>query len=565
MSKRLSTEARKIQANSIHHNKYDYSLWPSTISLNNTVSISCPTHGIFMQSIKNHIILGHGCRQCHNDRLGHTRKKTTSQFIIQSHQIHHNKYDYSEWANVVYSTSKVPIICPIHGKFKQTINSHLQGCGCPACKKDSISVVNKKNKTTFIDQCSIIHHNKYDYSGWDNAVYSTSKVPIGCPIHGEFIQTVNSHMSGRQGCPKCKVDRTKKTNMKKFGSSYWMNSHISIDTQNKLSNKRWLITQHHDNKKTQLDIASQLAISATTVAHRMQQFNITTAHYFTSKGELELQEYIRSFGVEIKTNDRTVISPHELDIYLPEYNLAFEYNGLFWHSERAGKNATYHLNKNITCERVGVRLVQIFEDEWRDYNDKCKSTIRHLLGRSPKGVFARNTTIKEIPWKQAKEFLDKYHLLNAGAPGNYRIGAFNKDNQLVGVMVFGRQNNEHSSKNVIELRRFVTDKNNNPGLGSKMFAYAISNKHYAKVIAFVDRRWFNGLVKDYIGFVKIHETKPTVWWTNGKDRHHRRIYTKQELIKITELPAMTSKREMMAYIGFYRIWDCGKIKLEFTS
>ena len=116
-------------------------------------------------------------------------------FIHSAHKIHGDKYDYSK---VVYKNNKteVCIICPIHGEFYQTPNSHLKGRGCPIC-----GGTKKLTKEDFITKAKEIHGDKYDYS---KVVYKNNKteVCIICPIHGEFYQTPKNHLSGR-GCPKC--------------------------------------------------------------------------------------------------------------------------------------------------------------------------------------------------------------------------------------------------------------------------------------------------------------------------------------------------------------------------
>jgi hypothetical protein len=55
-------------------------------------------------------------------------------FINMAKEIHGNKYNYSLVDYKINST-KVKIICPIHGEFEQTPNMHLQGRGCPICNK----------------------------------------------------------------------------------------------------------------------------------------------------------------------------------------------------------------------------------------------------------------------------------------------------------------------------------------------------------------------------------------------------------------------------------------------
>jgi len=559
MSKKLSTAERIQQSHKIHNSKYDYSLWPSDVKLATLVDIICPEHGKFEQTIKNHITAGHGCRLCHNDRLGKQRKLPTAHFITKSNEMHNNKYDYSMWDSNISSADIVDIVCLVHGTFAQRVNKHMSGDGCPVCKQDTLSKAMKKDVSHFLNQMKITHGSLYDYSLLPPVVYSDQKVDIICNAHGQFSQQANAHILG-QGCPACKKIRTKTTNLNKYGTTHWVNKHIPPDVVTKLESIDWLVEQHHTNKLSQLEIAEGLGVSATTVARSMKTFDIEIRNYFTSIGQKEIEQFLVDAGVDIVTNTRSIIPPYELDIYLPEYNLAIEYNGLYWHSDAAGKDSTYHLNKTQQCENNNIRLIHIFEDEWKNMKQQCKDTILHFVGKSKKGDYARKCTTKEISWKQAKEFLTKYHLLGAGTCGNYRIGSFNTNDELIGVMVFGQQNNERSTPGVIELKRFVTNKKNNPGLGSKMFKYALDDKQYEQVIAFVDRRWFTGLVKDYIGFTLLYTTQPTIWWTDGKSRFHRRYITKQQLVD-RGYDANKSKKTILAEQHIYRIWDCGKIKL----
>jgi hypothetical protein len=354
-------------------------------------------------------------------------------------------------------------------------------------------------------------------------------------------------------------NKIKITNEIRYGKQYWSQQHIPNESLALLNDKNWLHTQHIVNKKSIPIIAEELGIWDTTVINYLRKHGITPIKYYSSIGQHQIVEFLKSLGVEnITINNRTMIYPIELDIFLPDYNLAIEYNGLYWHSEAAGKDARYHLKKTEACESKGIRLIQIFEDEWFNMQQQCKDTLRHLLNKSPKGVYARNVTIKEIEWNIAQDFLNKHHLLGAGSPGSYRIGAYTNSGELIGVMVFGKSSSEGT--NELELKRFVTNKQNNPGLGSKMFKYATKQLQCEKVVAFVDRRWFTGLVKDHIGFKKLYTTPPAVWWTDGKQRKHRRFITKKQLIAASSLNN-GSKRAMLANSGFFRIWDCGKIKL----
>ena len=112
MSKKLLTKTIFIErSNKIHMNRYDYSLVNYVHSKTNVIII-CKVHGEFKQSPSKHM-LGQGCKYCNGGF-----KKTNDEFIIDAKKVHGDKYDYSivKYTN---NKTKVDIICPIHGGFKQ--------------------------------------------------------------------------------------------------------------------------------------------------------------------------------------------------------------------------------------------------------------------------------------------------------------------------------------------------------------------------------------------------------------------------------------------------------------
>lgn len=127
------------------------------------------------------------------------RKLTTQEFIEKAKQVHGDKYDYSK-SDYINSRTKVCIICPEHGEFWQTGNAHLSGQNCPKC------VGRDKSKQEVIQNFVTTHGNKYDYSEIPDSPKSHEKVPIICPKHGKFLQTVYNHSIG-QGCPKCAIEK----------------------------------------------------------------------------------------------------------------------------------------------------------------------------------------------------------------------------------------------------------------------------------------------------------------------------------------------------------------------
>ncbi len=188
----------------IHGNKYDYSL----IEYKNNkikVKIICPIHGIFEQTPVSHY--KHGCRKCDNDRKS-IPKITNNIFIKRSNDIHNNEYDY-RLVDYKNSSTKVKIICNVHGEFTQTPNSHLSGRGCQKCAYEKNGENLALNTDIFIHNANKIHNISYDYS---NVVYTriNKKVNILCNKCGlYFTQTPLHHLSG-EGCPKCRSSKGEK-------------------------------------------------------------------------------------------------------------------------------------------------------------------------------------------------------------------------------------------------------------------------------------------------------------------------------------------------------------------
>lgn len=123
------------------------------------------------------------------------KRRTNQQFIQESRQVHGDKYDYSK-CQYIHAHEKVKIICPVHGEFIQSPNSHIRGAGCAACAN-----VKQKSTPEFIEDAKAAHGNKYDYSH-SNYVNWKTHVRIVCPEHGEFLQAPLNHIQG-QGCPVC--------------------------------------------------------------------------------------------------------------------------------------------------------------------------------------------------------------------------------------------------------------------------------------------------------------------------------------------------------------------------
>lgn len=132
---------------------------------------------------------------------------TTQEFIRRAKEVHGNSYDYSK-VEYISTMQHVIIVCPLHGEFRQRPNAHISHAnGCPTCAKHNRGKARAMNTQQFIVKARMLHGDKYDYSKVEYVDTST-KVCIICPIHGEFWQRPNDHLTGH-ACRYCHIDSTK--------------------------------------------------------------------------------------------------------------------------------------------------------------------------------------------------------------------------------------------------------------------------------------------------------------------------------------------------------------------
>jgi hypothetical protein len=283
---------------------------------------------------------------------------------------------------------------------------------------------------------------------------------------------------------------------------------------------------------------------------------------FTSSGaELKFKEFIQeNYEGEIITNSKQIITPYELDIYLPELKLAFEFNGLWWHNELY-KEKKYHLQKTEACEEQGLHLIHIYEDDWLYKRDIIESRILNLLGQSQR-IYARKCELKEIyDNKVIRNFLENNHI--QGFVGSkVKLGLFYED-KLVSLMTLGKKRkamNSSSQEGEYELLRFCNQKGLNVvGGASKLFKYFIRNYQPMEVISYADRSWSQGHLYEKLGFKYISKTPVNYYYVIDGVRKHRFNYRKDKLVKEGFDPSK-NEHEIMLERGLYRIYDSGSLK-----
>ena len=297
--------------------------------------------------------------------------------------------------------------------------------------------------------------------------------------------------------------------------------------------------------------------------------------YGTSMVEDEIASFIKEIlpNYKILTNVRDILDGKELDIYIPNKNIAIEINGLYWHSELSGKKSkTYHLEKTNICHNLGIDLIHIFDVEWALKKEIVMSRLKAILGVNINidRVYARNCEIKEISPTEKNKFLINFHLQGEDK-SKYKLGLFHK-NKLVSVMTFGRPRialgNKKDKSNSYELSRFVSDSNVAVvGGASKLLSYFIKNYNPTKIISYADRRWSKGNLYEKLGFKKVSDGTPNYWYTApkryGAPLKHRFNFRKNVLkSKLSVFDENLTEWQNMQLNGYDRVWDCGSLKYE---
>ena len=216
-------------------------------------------------------------------------------------------------------------------------------------------------------------------------------------------------------------------------------------------------------------------------------------HRNLSQPQIELQEYIKSiYKGEIIINTKKIITPYELDIYIPDKQLALEFNGNYYHTtEKLDKKA--HYNKSIMCEKLGIRLIHIFEYEWIDNRQRLilENIIKGALGFN-KTLYARNLDIVIKESKEMKSFFNDNNIQGFRG-GKFAICLIDKVTKeiymsyLFGDAFFGK------GKYQYEVIRGATKLGYNViGGASKIWNYFIKNYNPTSCVYYIDFNYFNG-------------------------------------------------------------------------
>ena len=514
------------------------------------ILIGCKKHGwqkVNMYKFQN----GCGCPECKKE--GHHFKYTTETYCEACRKVHGNKYILDK---IVFNGIKenITVICPKHGSFTISADKFLRGHGCIKCGNDKLSRLHQKTQDQYIEDCKKVHGSKYIIDETIGYIDTKHDVTPICPIHGPFTLNASSFLSGT-GCKECAIE-TRREQMKMSSQEFIERSkscheeeylYDRIDLNNfNYEEPQWIGCKKHKYYFQQMPEVHLRGCGCPKCGAKK------------SEGEETIYKLmVEQCGQEnVFRHDRIILRGKEIDIYLPDYKLGIEFDGIRYHSEKCNKDKYYHLNKTLEAKKQGIKLIHIFEDEWIEHKDLVADKLLHFLHKTKKPIIgARKCNIKEVGFKDVKDFLNKYHLQGAAKASVYLAGYYN--NEVISVMAFIQNGDEW------ELNRFCCNINYSfPGLASKMFKRFIDT-HSPKIVkSFLDLRWNwpEDSVYNKLGFKLEDILRPDYSYVKDRKRYHKFSFRKQILHKKYNLPLTMTEKEMTEKLNCYRIWNCGLAK-----
>lgn len=286
----------------------------------------------------------------------------------------------------------------------------------------------------------------------------------------------------------------------------------------------------------------------------------------TSIFQNEIFQFItEGLNIPCISNDRSVIQPQELDIFMPQNNIAIECNGVYWHTEGNGKDRKYHLNKYQKCKNKNIQLLQVWESEWCYKQNIIKSIISSKVNKTEK-IFARKCKISIIDNRHLKHnFLNSNHL--QGSDNSQLAYGLFYNNELVAMMTFGHRKITKGNYKDWEMIRFCNKINNTIiGGASKLLSHFIKDNKPEQILTYADLRFSNGSLYDQLGFKLQHFSKPGYWYLIGDQLKHRSGFMKHRLKTILKnFDDNLTEYENMKNNGYDRVWDCGHAVYHWNS
>lgn len=408
----------------------------------------------------------------------------------------------------------------------------------------------------------------------------------GCGI--EYKHTPKSHRDSTKYCRDCKSDMQAKRASKRFKgkpSHRRMasdNPQVLKDLTPYLEPTYFSNPQPNAEDKTMVDLTCACGEVVTLRVKQVRQqpyavkksCGCKSGNSRHSRAEYEIFQFLtEELNIpenEIQCNTKPdFMGGLELDLYLPNHKLAIEYHGLAFHSERPifgekdpKKTKYQHVWKFDFAQKAEVKLIQIFEDEWREKKELLKAMIKARLGLGILHVGARKTELKEVSSFARTEFFEENHIAG-DVQASFCYGLYWQGELVLAVSI--RKPFTKGHDNVWEIARFATKKGLIiQGGFSKVLKEILKQaeeKGIKSILTYSDCRFGTGNVYEKAGFAYTGRTNPNYFYEKQGDREQRFKHRKEKPAifarKYPNLGHLDSEKEQQTALGWFKVYDAG--------
>lgn len=356
-------------------------------------------------------------------------------------------------------------------------------------------------------------------------------------------------------------EKIKIANMRKYGSSSYSNSQeniirmsgMSLEKMEEYFDDELLIGVYKNKCNSNLQLLGEyFGFHGNSMSVMFSKRGLDVEHSLNSSMmENEYFDFISSNGYEVLRNDRKIIPPKEIDIYIPKHKLAIELNGAYWHSEKMVDDKNYHFNKFVSCEAKDIQLLSFWDVECRERGPQIKSYISSKLGLFSEKIYARSTRFVELSEKQY-EFFENNHI-QGRAKIDRNFALLDGSGRIVACVSYAKHHRD-VSKYTLNRLAFLSGVSVVGG-ASKLVKKSLELID-SDVITWSDNRFSTGDLYVKCGFEFDGDIPPDYCYYEEKTK---KILSKQsQQKKKIGCPEHMTENEFCKSLGRYRIWDCGK-------
>jgi hypothetical protein len=253
----------------------------------------------------------------------------------------------------------------------------------------------------------------------------------------------------------------------------------------------------------------------------------------------------------IVVNDRSVLKPYELDIYIPSKNLAIEMDGVYWHQREES------IDKQEACKEQGIQLIHITDLSWYEHTEVWKSIIASKL-KCQETMYARKCEVKMISIQATNDFLNSNHLQGEVKGTKVSIGLYH-ESELVAVMTFGKP---RFNKNYEwELLRYASKLNVTVVGGAGKLLKYFKSMFSGSIITYAKKEYSDGGLYKTLGFSMIEEGVKSYFYIH-KTTNEKVSRLQAQKHKLPELlgeqyDEVLTEKENMKQANYFLVWDKG--------